>query len=163
MGHGGRNESTPRLVAAMNDNKYRLDGSPYPDTAEGLLEWATDFQDQRGRIVRQETLWNGIWVSTVWLGLDHNFGRSGPPLIFETMAFNNIIEDYMEPITTNRAFGFPDIPGRSFSPDLGIQERYSTLRDSEMGHAWWKYQCSSIRFTLHLWWSRIMENYYDVR
>lgn len=26
------------------------------------------------------------WVSTVWLGLDHGFGR-GPPIIFETMVF----------------------------------------------------------------------------
>lgn len=26
-------------------------------------------------------------VSTVWLGLDHNFGDSGDPLIFETMVF----------------------------------------------------------------------------
>jgi hypothetical protein len=27
-----------------------------------------------------------VWVSTVWLGLDHNWGP-GPPLIFETMVF----------------------------------------------------------------------------
>lgn len=27
-------------------------------------------------------------VSTVWLGLNHNFGSSGRPLIFETMVFN---------------------------------------------------------------------------
>lgn len=27
------------------------------------------------------------WVSTVWLGLDHNFSRHGPPIIFETMVF----------------------------------------------------------------------------
>lgn len=26
-------------------------------------------------------------VSTVWLGLDHNFAPVGPPLIFETMVF----------------------------------------------------------------------------
>ena len=29
----------------------------------------------------------GRRVSTVWLGLDHSFGREGPPLIFETMLF----------------------------------------------------------------------------
>lgn len=27
------------------------------------------------------------FVSTVWLGLDHGFGRSEQPLIFETMVF----------------------------------------------------------------------------
>lgn len=26
-------------------------------------------------------------ISTVWLGLDHNFMSDGPPLIFETMIF----------------------------------------------------------------------------
>lgn len=30
---------------------------------------------------------DGWWVSTVWLGIDHNFSDVGPPLIFETMAF----------------------------------------------------------------------------
>ena len=27
------------------------------------------------------------WISTIWLGLDHQYG-DGPPLIFETMVFN---------------------------------------------------------------------------
>jgi hypothetical protein len=27
-----------------------------------------------------------LWVSTVWLGINHSFG-SGPPQIFETMVF----------------------------------------------------------------------------
>ncbi len=31
---------------------------------------------------------DGKWVSTVWLGLDHNWG-DGPPVIFETMVFAN--------------------------------------------------------------------------
>lgn len=30
----------------------------------------------------------GHRVSTVWLGLDHRFDLSGPPLIFETMVFS---------------------------------------------------------------------------
>lgn len=29
----------------------------------------------------------GYMISTVWLGLDHNFSGKGPPLIFETMVF----------------------------------------------------------------------------
>lgn len=28
-----------------------------------------------------------VWVSTVWLGIDHRFGSAGPPLVFETMVF----------------------------------------------------------------------------
>mgnify|MGYP000541211467 CR=1 FL=1 len=28
-----------------------------------------------------------VRVSTVWLGLNHNYHRGGPPMIFETMVF----------------------------------------------------------------------------
>ena len=38
--------------------------------------------------VAETTLSNGTRVSTVWLGLDHNFGM-GRPLIFETMVFSS--------------------------------------------------------------------------
>lgn len=39
---------------------------------------AEDYVSVRGRRFR---------ISTVWLGLDHNFMGDGPPLIFETMIF----------------------------------------------------------------------------
>ena len=39
------------------------------------------------RAVKQETLPNGLWVSTVWLGLNHSQALNGPPLIYETMVF----------------------------------------------------------------------------
>lgn len=39
------------------------------------------------KIVKQEILANGKRVSTIWLGLDHQFGK-GKPLIFETMVFS---------------------------------------------------------------------------
>jgi hypothetical protein len=38
--------------------------------------------------VKQKVLRNGVLVSTVWLGLDHGFGLSVRPLIFESMAFS---------------------------------------------------------------------------
>ena len=63
---------------------YRRDGTVHPG---GLIEWARDF-DKMDRVVKQQRLWNGLFVSTVFLGLDHNFGQ-GPPLIFETMVFPN--------------------------------------------------------------------------
>ena len=40
----------------------------------------------------------GLWISTTWLGLDHQFGN-GPPLIFETMVFpaeNGKVTDWGE-------------------------------------------------------------------
>ena len=34
-----------------------------------------------------------IHISTVWLGMDHQF-EDGPPLIFETMVFGGPLADY---------------------------------------------------------------------
>ncbi len=47
-------------------------------------------QDMHYKIVKQETLKNGYFVSTVWLGLDQSFSFLEPhaPLIFETMVFS---------------------------------------------------------------------------
>lgn len=50
------------------------------------MEWGKDLMNPKIKIVKQETLPNGYWVSTVWLGLDHRWGK-GQPLIFETMVF----------------------------------------------------------------------------
>lgn len=116
-------------------DRYRLDGSPYPPGDEGLLEWARDLEDLRGRIVAQDLLWNGLWLSTVWLGLDHNFSRRGPPLIFESMGFNHLD-------------GFPD------TWDIW-QERWATLDDAQVGHLYLKHYLGSWRFTLKLWWELI--------
>lgn len=95
----------------MGFGKYRRDGTPYPEGHDGLLEWAKDFENTQGRIVRQETLPNnGYFVSTVWLGIDHNYGFNGPPLIFETMVKH---------------------PSGEWE---NYQERYSTENDAILGH-----------------------------
>lgn len=54
-----------------------------------LHTWAARFEspdayNEYKRIGDDER--NGVRVSTVWLGLNHNWG-DGPPLIFETMVF----------------------------------------------------------------------------
>jgi hypothetical protein len=84
---------------------YRRDGTPIT-SKEPHLQWA---REKENPIVKQETLPNGYWVSTVWLGLDHQFG-DGPPLIFETMV-------------TNPAGEWED-----------FQERYSTEEEALEGH-----------------------------
>lgn len=48
---------------------------------------------------------SSIWVSTVWLGLDHGWGDA--PIIFETMVFGNVDE---------------------------LEDRYSTEEDALAGH-----------------------------
>ena len=53
-----------------------------------LLVWAKWLEENRKeKLIKQETLPNGKWVSTVFLGLNHSFSEKGMPLIFETMVF----------------------------------------------------------------------------
>jgi hypothetical protein len=66
---------------------FRRDGSPYPVGMAGTLAWAEDFANLKIRRVAHEELSNGVLVSTIWLGLDQNFGFNNRPLIFETMVF----------------------------------------------------------------------------
>jgi hypothetical protein len=61
---------------------YDKEGNPIWDT----LEWARLFENREYRIVKQESLWWGAFLSTVWLGLDHAWGGERP-LIFESMLF----------------------------------------------------------------------------
>lgn len=66
---------------------YRRDGKPYRDCFEGIVfAWEEDFNNPKKRIVKQETLSNGISISTIWLGIDRSFlGKLA--LIFQTMSF----------------------------------------------------------------------------
>lgn len=75
-----------------------------------LMEWGKLFEDRKYKILKQETLPSGKFISTVWLGMDHNFG-GGEPLIFETMVFPTKA-NYMEEIC----------------------ERYSTEEEALLGH-----------------------------
>jgi hypothetical protein len=64
-------------------------------TEDDLVAWArevwgdADDAVDRRRVAYAE-LAPGISVSTVFLGLDHSFGR-GPPLVFETMVFDDYL------------------------------------------------------------------------
>jgi hypothetical protein len=50
-----------------------------------LFTWAEWFGTGE-RIIAQETIAQN-WISTIFLGIDHNFGRFGPPVLWETMTF----------------------------------------------------------------------------
>jgi len=67
-------------------------------------------EDLDYRRILETTLPDGKWVSTVWLGINHQFGQ-GPPLIFETMVFES----------------------RDNLSDIACQ-RYSTEDDAIIGH-----------------------------
>lgn len=53
----------------------------------GADEWARWFETA-DRTVARTTFPSGHWISTVFLGLNHALLWGGPPLIFETMAFD---------------------------------------------------------------------------
>lgn len=74
----------------MND-KYilRPDGIAIPEP--DLIAWAIWFEDSN-RVVRQDVV-GTVLISTVFLGLDHNFTGQGPPLLFETMVFRKDGDD----------------------------------------------------------------------
>ena len=72
---------------------YRRDGTPITGE-DAVLQWAY-MSEQEDRRVALTLLTAGdctVKVSTVFLGLDHNFSGGGPPLIFETMAFGDDTE-----------------------------------------------------------------------
>lgn len=79
-----------------------------------LLEWAgwLDSKDRRVALDKisflDEDGERHVQISTVFLGLDHNFSNEGPPILFETMIFG----------------GNSD----------GFQNRYSTWEEAEEGH-----------------------------
>jgi len=79
-----------------------------------LEEWANQLEEMRmnnKKHVSEEMVGN-YWVSTVWLGLNHQFGF-GRPLLFETMVFDHDPNSNRNEIYMNR---------------------YSTWQEAEEGH-----------------------------
>ena len=69
----------------MTDKRYILDKNHKLIKAD-LMTWARFFEDMKNRRVAQDII-GDIKVSTVFLGIDYNFGEKGNPLLFETMIF----------------------------------------------------------------------------
>jgi len=65
----------------------------HTDTAEGLLEWAHE-NSRSDRHIGDETI-GDLRVSTVFLGMDHNWGE-GEPILFETIIFKNEVSLFEE-------------------------------------------------------------------
>lgn len=72
---------------------WDMDGNSM--TAEAF---AKAFEDTKSRRIGETTVGDAD-VSTIWLGLNHQFGH-GPPLIFETMIFGGPHDDYCERYST---------------------------------------------------------------
>jgi hypothetical protein len=73
-------------------NTYILDENGEPQPARDTLEWARWLETAHEKRIIQQTVVSEspyIWVSTMFLGLDHNVTGKGAPLIFETMVFRD--------------------------------------------------------------------------
>lgn len=64
---------------------YILDGAGRPIPESDILIWARWFEGADRHVAK--TAIGGSWVSTVFLGLDHDFSGYGPPVLWETMVF----------------------------------------------------------------------------
>jgi hypothetical protein len=54
--------------------------------------WAVWFDKIENRRVARTEINESCYVSTVFLGLDHNFSGKGEPLLFETMIFGGPLD-----------------------------------------------------------------------
>lgn len=92
-------------------SRYILNGHN-AEPCEDLLTWAQWFETADRKVADD---YAGDWherpvnISTVFLGVDHNFGSEGPPVLFETMIFGGKL--------------------------AGEQWRYGTWEEAEKGHA----------------------------
>lgn len=72
-----------RITTAIDDHFYRLVGrEPVRCT---LAEYAQAMQDEAQRVLAQDHV-GELRVSTIFTGIDRNFGN-GAPILFETVVF----------------------------------------------------------------------------
>jgi hypothetical protein len=90
---------------------YILDDEKRPIACNDLQRWGEMMEDMTRRRVARTVIPPDVHVSTVFIGLDHRFMGSGPPLLFETMIF-----------------GGPEEIDQ-------LQWRYASWDDAETGHA----------------------------
>lgn len=102
-------------------DKWILNGT-IPEPCLDLMRWAHWLETADRRVASTELEYD-IWVSTVFLGLDHSWG-DGPPILFETMVFG--------PPEQTEIFGRT----RTLRPEshLGDMARYSTWEEAMIGH-----------------------------
>jgi hypothetical protein len=73
-----------------------LDSKGDPIEEPDLIKWATWCASGGERILRQDKLDNGVSVSTVFLGVNHNWSERGPPTLWETMIFGGPNDEYQD-------------------------------------------------------------------
>lgn len=103
----------------MSGDLYILKGK-IPVICTDTLEWAK-WLETADRHVKNEYVGN-YWVSTVFLGIDHNF-YGGDPILFETMVFDHGRTEHLDRFN------------QDYHPTIDdYSERYSSWEEAENGH-----------------------------
>jgi hypothetical protein len=79
----------------VRPERYILDANHNPVVCDDLFKWARWFETADRRVAHDMDEGEGaerIRVSTVFLGLDHNFAEVGPPVLWETMVFGGTLD-----------------------------------------------------------------------
>jgi len=85
-------------------------GDPVPEP--DLARWSIWMNSADRHVAKDEI--DGVCISTVFLGLDHNYFGEGLPVLWETMIFSH---------------------GRSWAEGLDeYQQWYTSLADAKAGH-----------------------------
>jgi hypothetical protein len=148
-----------RAGRSPKPDKYYPDGKPIldDDLLPAELKWAMLFEEQnKERIVGKTKTLYGEYLSTVWLGLDHNFFQTGPPLIFETMLFapdrNKVRRRTLSALAAAARGEEPDPEAeaeagrfeayiKKYYPHDQLQLRYSTREEAEAMHRRLRLHC----------------------
>lgn len=59
-------------------------------------EWGQWFEDKNNSRKVNKTQLGNVVISTVFLGLNHNFSGIGAPILFETLVFGGAFDQSME-------------------------------------------------------------------
>lgn len=109
----------------LHEDKFILNGK-VPEACADLMRWGRWIQTADRIVARTEV--GALSVSTVFLGMNHNF-IDGPPLLFETMVFRPAAK------SEQSNFIIRKISKVEVGGDVDLTRRYSTWDEAEAGHA----------------------------
>ncbi len=113
----------------MREYKYILNDDKVPVVCDDLMKWGRWLEEsyKNGKRRVAQTNIGKIRISTVFLGMDHSFSETAPPLIFETMIFGT-------------------------DDDQELQWRYSTWDEALKGH---QNAVAAVKKVRNRWYNRI--------
>lgn len=98
----------------MSTDRYILLPDHTHQECDDLFAWGKWIGESPLRRIGNDTLPNGVLISTIFLGLDHSFGMGGLPILYETMVFEK------------------ERPGIELHA-----ERHTTWERAHRRHVWW--------------------------